>query len=573
MKSMTFKVMVPVLLLTDFAIFVYAVDDVGEALVPATALTTPSSKSSRFHKAPIFSGAPEDWPIFEILFSSFLYLTAGELTKQLVKRSPRKVLNADADAGPIVTQQNIDDDAVADEVLWHMLLQCISDRTIIRYLIPFNHEGHRAYDALSRRSTGNPTDHLMAAYATLMELRISNFANAADFVSAFNAAVIRLNSLGETFSSHMLISTFLTAVRVEHPAFVQAWMLQHARPAHPIPLSSLQQDFESFVFGMAPSITPGAVGWIPPAVPAANVAITPPTRSNSDRPTFNWCGKLGHSRPECFAERDGRTASDGRKSKNPFVQRPPRENRPERRDRPARNADTPPNPTHTFFNPRGQFAGQAGVFPQSYPAFSQQPHSGHYWQQPQFAPSPSQFYPPPPQQQNYHQPDSVSDVGSSSNFVGIAGMQGGAPWPSFNVAHVDVPNVFSDGSFIVDPARFRTRVLDGADLTAPPGESSSHFFGVCDPLPSARSTLVDSGASCLLLSDSRRFVSLQPYRTTISLAKGSDRSLIQGRGMATIFPGHPPIPALWAPSVNSDITSLTVRGLMIQGIGSLVNPI
>ena len=155
--SRLLKVMVPFIFLIHFVlVLVQAVGSDDEAHVPVTA----SSSRRPNYKAPVFSGLSADWAVFEMLFTSFLFLTACDKTAALINRPPRTIINANAANGPIVNADDIAGDKSANEGLFHMLLQCIQDKTLVSYIIPHNRDGHAAYAALTRRCTGNPTDHL-----------------------------------------------------------------------------------------------------------------------------------------------------------------------------------------------------------------------------------------------------------------------------------------------------------------------------------------------------------------------------------------------------------------------------
>jgi hypothetical protein len=80
---------------------------------------------------------------------------------------------------------------------------------------------------------------------------------------------------------------------------------------------------------------------------------------------------------------------------------------------------------------------------------------------------------------------------------------------------------------------------DGVPPLHPASGASPPFFGMAAG-SSPGLLLVDSGASVILLRDTRRFVSLRPFRTVIRLAKGTDSGLVRGSGYAVIFPGRPP---------------------------------
>ena len=122
------------------------------------------------------------------MFTSFLSLTsvtAGRLLLRPVLTTirPAIVASEGVEAVPGVTAEMIQADAITNQGLWHLLVQCIYCPNLIRFLLPWANDGRGAYLALVQRFTGTSIDQLLSVVMRLFALSMSSFPSVSDYNS------------------------------------------------------------------------------------------------------------------------------------------------------------------------------------------------------------------------------------------------------------------------------------------------------------------------------------------------------------------------------------------------------
>ena len=546
-------------------------------------------------KPPAFSGNDSDWPVFAMLFTSFLSLTFP-LAADLLTRPPRTVVREASGDTAAVTPDDVAADARASAVLFQFLCQVSTDPEFTAYLLEFNGNGFAAWQSLSRRYTGSADDHCLSTVQSLMHLQPSSFSSASAFNAQFNVLLARLSALEESLSPRLQRSIYLAQLYAVYPAFVQSWKL---RPSSaPNSLSDAQRAFETFARDGA--LYSVAVVSARVAAPAASTSAAAPSAAAAAKPlkpgTCPWCRRGVHDISDCYRRRDGLPSADGTPSPFPTL---PRDQRPVRpRGNPHRNHNSALPPPNAPVNPAGAFARAAiDVTDPSMASASslpplpadlyaqlasaqlqlQQVQGALAAQQPaaQFSAGPSTAAPPA----FFAAPAGQSAYAAPATFMPPAHAYPGPPQlPSASVA----PSEFTYGSFgpsSAPPPLPHARV---AFLPSPASFVSSSFALHVQPAglpplsssaaPPSRASVVDSGASLHIVCELWRFVpsSFVPGSSDVVLADGSRAPIVRGRGLAYILPGAQPMPALYVPS--GDMNLISIPTCVRHGIRAVFDP-